>query len=102
MHRKHLAIISLITFVVGCAQYRPEPISAPLQANALDNRRLDDARLQAFIAASLADSAPDRAQWNLAKLTLAALYYHPDIAVARAKLARARAGAITAGQYPNP
>ncbi|MDL2717678.1 MAG: TolC family protein [Acidobacteriota bacterium] len=40
--------------------------------------------------------------WDLSGLTLTALYYSPDLDVARARLAVVRAGAITAGARPNP
>ncbi len=45
---------------------------------------------------------PALASWDLTRLTLAALYYHPNLDIARAKLAEARAGVITARQVPNP
>jgi outer membrane protein TolC len=50
------------------------------------------------------DEERDRSSrpWDLARLTLAALYFHPNLDIARAKLAEARAGAITARQVPNP
>ena len=35
-------------------------------------------------------------------LTLTAMYYHPDLDVARAEWQVAEAGKITAGQRPNP
>ncbi len=38
----------------------------------------------------------------MASLTAAALYYHPDIALAEARLAAAEAAVITAKQTPNP
>lgn len=98
-----LAILAPLA-VAGCARYHAEPISAATTAAALDARALDDPRLQKFIATGLPpDGKQDgTAAWDLAKLTLAALYYHPDLDVARAKLASARAGVITAGQRPNP
>ncbi len=40
--------------------------------------------------------------WGFQKLTLAALYYRPDLDTARAKWALARAKAVSAGAYPNP
>ena len=45
---------------------------------------------------------PAQGRWDLADLTLAAVYYHPQLDIARAKLAEARAGVMTAGQAPNP
>jgi outer membrane protein TolC len=41
-------------------------------------------------------------EWGLAKLTLAAFYFSPDLDVARASLDVASAGTITAGVRPNP
>jgi cobalt-zinc-cadmium efflux system outer membrane protein len=99
----------------GCAAYRPAPLSAVRNAEAIQARSLDDPRLWTFVAAARA-GAPSRADggaddgaaadghrnWDLATLTLAALYFHPDLDLARADLAEARAGVQTARQVPNP
>jgi outer membrane protein TolC len=95
--------LALLALLSGCAQYRPEAISVSAQAQALDERTLENPRLQAFLSAAL--EPQERAQtssWTLARLTLAALYYHPDLEVARSKLEIARASVTTAGQIPNP
>ena len=98
------AIALAATLLSGCATYEPRPISATDNARALDSRSLDDPRLQQFIAASLslAEKPGKIGSWNLETLSLAALYYHPDLDIARARLAGARAGVVTAGQVPNP
>ncbi len=83
----------------GCAQYHPQPISPTASAAAIDARSLGDARLKTFVAAA-AVQAPRR--WGLSQLTLAALYFHPDLDIARSKLAEAEAHAKTASQIPNP
>lgn len=41
-------------------------------------------------------------QWGLRELTLCALFFHPQLDVARTKLQAAQAAEITAGQHPNP
>ncbi len=87
--------------VQGCARYEPEPLSPGESSAVLDTRTLDDARLQRLIG----DLLPGRTAsepWDLPSLTLAALYYHPTITVARAKLATAEARIMTAAQSPNP
>jgi outer membrane protein, heavy metal efflux system len=88
----------------GCASYTPEPISASENARALDSRSLDDPRLQQFVSATVRpDGKPESAPtWDLTTLTVAALYYHPDLQLAQAKLAAAQASVITAGESPNP
>ena len=93
-------------FCAGCASYEPAPLSAVQNAQAIQARSLEDPRLQTFIAAARADGAaadgPVRENWNLAALILAALYFHPNLDIARADLAEARAGVDTARQRPNP
>lgn len=47
------------------------------------------------------DQLPIR-QWGLRELTLCALFFHPQLDVARAQLQAVQAAEITAGQRPNP
>jgi outer membrane protein TolC len=88
----------------GCAEVSPEALSASANASDLENRTLDDPRLRKFVRASLAGESEPRngISWDLTTLTLAAVYYHPDLDIARARLALSRAAVITAGQRPNP
>ncbi|MFI4947714.1 MAG: TolC family protein [Alphaproteobacteria bacterium] len=100
-----LSVLAMLGGVApGCAEVSPAPLSAAASANDLNNRTLDDPRLLTFVRASLAGKTePQPAiSWNLTTLTLAAVYYHPDLAVARGRLALARARVVTAGQRPNP
>jgi outer membrane protein TolC len=88
----------------GCAKYRPAPLSPGESATALEKRSLDDPRLRRFILASLRHdgSSGGAPRWDLTTLTLAAIYYHPEIDIARARLEGARAAVLTALQHPNP
>jgi cobalt-zinc-cadmium efflux system outer membrane protein len=97
-----LAILGV--FVTGCAEVSPEPLSASANAGDLENRTLNDPRLRKFVLAALAgETEPHNGiSWDLTALTLAAVYYHPDLDVARARLALSRAAVLTAGQRPNP
>jgi outer membrane protein TolC len=96
--------------LMACASYKPAPISPGKNAEAIQARSLADPRLRIFISAARAsDRRPDAAdntradhEWDLTTLTLAALYYHPNLDLARAQLAQARAGVTTARQAPNP
>jgi outer membrane protein, heavy metal efflux system len=91
-------------FASSCVRDEPVPLSPAVTAAALDSRSLDDPRLRQFVlAATRPDAGPDAPiQWDLTSLTAAALYYHPDMAIAQAKLAAAKAAIITAQQHPNP
>jgi outer membrane protein, heavy metal efflux system len=87
----------------GCVNYQPEPISAAANAQALDSRSLANPRLREFVALAMHPNGdPQPVKWDLTTLTLAALYYHPDLALAHAKLAVARAAVITSAEHPNP
>ena len=89
--------------LAGCARFEPKPISPAQTAAVLENRRLDDPGLARFLAENLHDDSPSGPRrWDLEKLALAAFYFHPDMAVARAEWDVALAGIQTAGQRPNP
>jgi cobalt-zinc-cadmium efflux system outer membrane protein len=69
---------------------------------AFDARRLTSPELGDFLLENDEVSSWPPAVWDLKSLTLAALYFHPDMDVARAQWGTARAGRITAGGRPNP
>lgn len=88
----------------GCASHHPKPLSPQQQASHLEARTLDNAELRGFIQRNLAHP-PEQwpvVTWDLPLLTLVALYYHPDMDVARAHWSVAQAAEITAGMRPNP
>jgi len=88
----------------GCARFEPRPLLPAQTASALESRALDDPGLRSFLEKNLARdlSAWPARTWDFEMLALAALYYHPDLEVARAQWEVARAGIQTAGGRPNP
>ena len=103
--RLMLTLAGPILVLSGCASYTPRPLDPEVAATALEERRLDDPRLARFIVAVQPEAAPTDVSslvWDLSTLTLAALYFHPDIEIGRAKIAVATAGITTAAQIPNP
>lgn len=93
-----------LLLMTACSPPPPPPPDPAPAARALLSRRLDDPTLLAFIAASgrLLGAEAKPPPWRLSTLTLAALYYHPDLALARSRLAEAKAAVTTAGALPNP
>ncbi len=93
-----------ILIAAGCARFHPEPISPAQTATDLESRSLTNAALKVFLEKNLHQDLTNwpANSWDFDRLTLAALYYHPDLAVARAQWAVARAGVRTAGGRPNP
>ena len=104
LRRRFWPLLCGLTAVTGCAHFQPQPLSPAKAAAQFDARRLDDPGLRSFIAQN-AGSAPANwplEKWDLNSLTLAAFYFHPDLAVARAQWRVAQAGVRTAGARPNP
>lgn len=90
------------SFLVACAPYEAKPIAPEKTASVLERRTLSEAQLLRFMAAASPAYANGVIAWNISTLTLAALYYHPEIDISRNRLALAQAGIITAKQVPNP
>jgi outer membrane protein, heavy metal efflux system len=92
----------LSVVLAGCVHYQPRPIVLASTLGALDSRSLADPGLaKAAEPAHLSSTWPP-ATWDLQALTVAALYYNPDLESARAAWAVARSGLATAGERPNP
>ena len=86
----------------GCVHYQARPIEPMATVERLDARTLADPGLaRAVEPARVAGSWPPDV-WDLQALTLAGLYFHPDLAVARASWDVTRATIVTAGEKPNP
>ena len=93
-----------LLLLAGCARFQPRPISPAETAASLDARTLDQPKLKEFLETSLhrpLDAWPLKS-WDFESLSLAALYYHPSLDVARAQWRVAVAGIKTAGGRLNP
>lgn len=93
------------TLLTGCGfqTYSPQPINP---ATSAANYRSHDPNSQPFQAYLIAQGYPaDQLpikQWGRRELTLCALFFHPELDVARAQWHAAQAEEITAGQRPEP
>ena len=100
---KRWPIILITAALAGCVSYKPKPLLPADNAARLEARRLDDAGLKNFFEQN--SRAPINwplKKWDLDSLTLAAFYFQPNLAVARAQWREAVAGIKTAGGRPNP
>lgn len=88
--------------LAGCARFHDRPLSAEQAQADFAARSLADAGLKSFLETNGVSGEWPRRAWDFNALTLAAFYFHPDLDVARAQLAGAKAGQITAGARPNP
>ena len=88
--------------MAACVRYTPKPVTAAKTLDDFEARRLDSPELRLFLEKNGGPPTREPAAWDLKTLTLVALYYHPDLDVARAQWASAKAGRITAGERPNP
>lgn len=100
--RNSIFLIGLLA--TGCVRFQSQPISPARTAAELESRSLTNAPLKTFLEKNLQRELTDwpATPWNFQMLTLAAFYYHPDLALARAQWAVAKAGIETAGGRPNP
>ena len=105
MRPLHTALVLFfILSVVGCTSYAPMPLDSAAQFEAFGRRSLVDPDLRPILATTLQrdfDVWPPES-WDLEMLTAVALHFQPDMAVARARLDTARAGARTARARSNP
>ena len=97
-------MLTLPCLLVGCARFESKPLDPAQTAVELESRSLADPGLRRFLETNLGRDLPawPLKSWDFPALTLAALYYHPSLDVARAQWATARAGVKTAGGRPNP
>ena len=105
LRRCHLLGLLLLPLALSCAPvaYRARPIAPSATAAALAQRRLTAPGLERFLEANKAHVRGwPPATWDLNRLVLAAWYFNPVMAVARAQAQVADAAVITAGARPNP
>jgi outer membrane protein, heavy metal efflux system len=99
---RKLVLAAVLVMGVGCIRYHPRPIVPAKTMEDFEARRLDSAELGRFLTTNKEVESWPPASWDLKSLTLAAIYYHPDMDIARAQWGVARGGRITAGERPNP
>ena len=102
--RSGLGLLLALAALPGCVTYRSQPLHPSETAARFEARRLDDTGLRRFVeeASGRPVAAWPPAAMDFEELTLAALYYSPDLDVARAQLGAAEAAVVTAGQRANP
>ena len=96
-------MLFLILSITGCASFQDRPLDPAESAAHIESRTLSSSALRNFIESVVGHATvwPPKA-WDVDRLTLAAIYYHPDLALARAQAETADAAITTAGQRPNP
>jgi outer membrane protein TolC len=93
----------LILSVTGCARFQDRPLNPADSAIRIEARTLSSPALREFIESVVGrKTAWPFKSWDIDRLTLAAIYYHPDVALARAQAKTADAATTTAAQRPNP
>jgi len=100
----HLTLFTLLSLsLTGCAHFEDHPLNPADSATRIEARTLSSAGLRDFINSVLTNKTgwPPKT-WDIDRLTLAAIYYHPDLALARAQAETMDAAITTAGQRPNP
>lgn len=99
-----MVVLFVLVPLIGCATYQKRDLSPSQTASSFETRTLDSPDLKNFLQLNLNKDLRSWPPgfWDFHALTLVALYYHPDLDVARAKWGVAETGIITAGHRPNP
>ena len=103
---KRIVPLIAICLLSGCAmqRYKPAPIIASATASQFQSRNLANDGLRAFEESNLGHAVspwPPKS-WDLPTISLAALFFNPALDMARARLATAEGGIVTAKAWPNP
>ena len=91
-------LLPLVTLSTACVQFKARPLSPETSSADFSGRTLSDPGLHRFLAEQKASNGT----WSVDRLALAAVHFHPDMALARAEAAEAAAGVTTAQMRPNP
>ena len=86
----------------GCIRFHAQPILADKAFGDFEERSLAAAELKEFFKVNGQIPEWPIKEWDIRSLTLASLFFHPDLDVARAQWGVARAGLKSAGESPNP
>jgi cobalt-zinc-cadmium efflux system outer membrane protein len=84
--------------LAACVQFKAHPLSAETSSADFSGRSLSDPGLRGFLAENQAVGG----SWSVDRLSMAAAYFHPDVALARAEADEVAAGIKTAQMRPNP
>ena len=91
--------------LAGCQAFSPKPLDPQAVALHFGKRRLDDPSVRAALVGSghwKSSRSWPPSPWKLRELQGASLYYHPEIALAKARAVTSRAAITTASTRPNP
>lgn len=88
----------------GCASFSPKPLEPSQKASEFESRSLDSPELKSFLEENLRREIKEwpAKKWGFDELAFAALYFSPDMDVARARWGVAEAGIKSAAARPNP
>ena len=96
-----IIILALMINACGFQTYTPKPIAPANMASKLEQRSVSDADFQTFLTAQGYPKIQlPLVIWNENALSLSALFFHPDLNVARAQWRLAQTGQIIAAQRP--
>ena len=98
----HLRLALLLAILPACTHFQSQPLALSTELASLESSRLNDSKLREFVRAVRGNKAWPPAAWDLDALSMAALYFHPEVELARREWQEAQGAVITAKQWPNP
>ncbi len=97
-------VTGLALIAAGCVHYEARPLHPVQTAHVLEGRSLESPSLRTFLEASLGHPMSQWPQpaWSFDTLSLAAVFFSPELATLRAQREIADAAIQTAAAHPNP
>ncbi|MCA9498931.1 MAG: hypothetical protein MRJ67_03985 [Nitrospirales bacterium] len=88
---------------MGFIQFQEHPLKAAKSAFRIEMHALSSKKLREFIESATGRETEWLSKsWDIDRFTLAAIFHHPDLALARTQAASAEAVSIAAARRPNP
>lgn len=99
---KFVFIICLSSFISACGfqSYKAKPIKPNEIIDALETRSTESESFNQFLVSQNYSKPTPIQEWGLDELTYSALFFHPELNVARAQWRAAQSAQITAAQRP--
>lgn len=103
MKKRQLYILPMLLILIGgCAQFSEKPLLPENRLDEFQSRTLTDSNLCSFVENTFPDKKYPPEKWDINSLTLAAVYYHPELDTYRQRYLTSKAEIGIEKEYPNP
>jgi outer membrane protein, heavy metal efflux system len=105
LHSQHILLVVMLGCITSCANlpYTAKPLDTEQALQKFQEKSIYSQAFKAYLLKQgYSEQAVPFSAWGLDELTYAALFYHPDLSLAKSKLALAQSNAEISGLRQNP